>query len=227
MTARDRFEPIPDPRPGDRVWPELVWPVDDTVELVGDAVRLSRLDVEGDTAELFDTLDHPQVWANLPVAPASADEYAEFLSGLVARDGWHPWTVRARRPIGGFAPGAIVGTTAYLNAAPRDAAVEIGATAYAPAVWAGTVNPECKLLLLGYAFDALGAGRVQLKTDVRNARSQQAIARMGAHFEGVLRRHQRRWDGTVRDTVMFSVVAEEWPSVRAGLQRRLSGEPAG
>jgi len=64
-------------------------------------------------------------------------------------------------------------------------------------------------------------GRVQLKTDIRNHRSQQAIARLGAQFEGVLRRYQRRGDGTVRDTVMFSITAEEWPAVRAGLKARI------
>jgi RimJ/RimL family protein N-acetyltransferase len=71
------------------------------------------------------------------------------------------------------------------------------------------------------AFEVLGAGRVQLKTDVRNARSQQAIARLGAQYEGVLRRYQRRADDTVRDTVMFSILAEEWPAVRDRLQRRV------
>ena len=82
-----------------------------------------------------------------------------------------------------------------------DARLEIGLTAYRPQVWASVVNPECKLLLLGLAFEALGAGRVQLKTDVRNERSQRAIARLGARHEGTLRRYQRRADGTVRDTV--------------------------
>ena len=79
-----------------------------------------------------------------------------------------------------------------------------------------------KLLLLGYAFDTLHMGRVQLKTDIRNHRSQQAIARLGATYEGVLRRYQRRVDGTVRDTVMFSITAEEWPSVRDRLSDRVS-----
>ena len=83
------------------------------------------------------------------------------------------------------------------------------------------VNPECKLLLMEWAFEN-GFGRVQLKTDIRNARSQQAIARLGATFEGVLRRYQRRQDGSVRDTVLFSVTAEQWPAVRAGLAARLA-----
>lgn len=73
---------------------------------------------------------------------------------------------------------------------------------------------------MGWAFD-LGFGRVQLKTDIRNHRSQRAIAGIGATYEGVLRRYQRRDDGTVRDTVLFSVTAEEWPGVRTLLERRL------
>ncbi|HEU4581308.1 MAG TPA: GNAT family protein, partial [Polyangiaceae bacterium] len=73
-----------------------------------------------------------------------------------------------------------------------------------------------------FAFERLGAGRVQLKTDVRNQRSQRAIARLGARYEGTLRRYQRRDDGTVRDTVLFSILAEEWPQVRAGLLARLA-----
>ncbi len=82
------------------------------------------------------------------------------------------------------------------------------------------MNPECKLLLLGHAFDC-GFGRVKLQTDAVNTRSQAAISRLGATREGVLRRHTRREDGTYRDTVVFSILAEEWPQVRAGLERRL------
>jgi RimJ/RimL family protein N-acetyltransferase len=82
-------------------------------------------------------------------------------------------------------------------------------------------QPECKLLLLRYAFEGLGVGRVQLKTDVRNGRSQQAIARLGARYEATLGRYQRRADGTVRDTVLFSILAEDWPAVKAGLMARL------
>jgi RimJ/RimL family protein N-acetyltransferase len=117
--------------------------------------------------------------------------------------------------------GAVVGTSSYLEVSPRDARLEIGFTAYTPAAWAGVVNPETKLLLLGYAFETLNAGRVQLKTDVRNARSQQAIARLGAQYEGILRRYQRRADDTVRDTVLFSMLADEWPAARDGLVARL------
>ena len=83
------------------------------------------------------------------------------------------------------------------------------------------MNPECKLLLLGHAFDDCGFGRVKIQTDLINLRSQAAIAKLGATREGVLRRHMRRADGTWRDTVVFSVIVDEWPTVRAGLHARL------
>jgi RimJ/RimL family protein N-acetyltransferase len=130
--------------------------------------------------------------------------------------------VRLAKPYRGLPAGAFVGTTSYLDVSTTDARLEIGSTAYAPAVWGSAVNPDAKLQLLALAFEVLGAGRVQLKTDVRNIRSQQAIARLGARYEGTLRRYQRRADGTVRDTAMFSVIAEEWPAVRASLELRLS-----
>ena len=117
--------------------------------------------------------------------------------------------------------GHVVGTTSYLDVSLADARLEIGSTAYSPAVWATEVNPASKLLLMTWAFDH-GFGRVQLKTDIRNRRSQAAIAKLGATYEGVLHRYQRRQDGTVRDTVMYSVTAEEWPGVRERLRARLA-----
>ena len=89
-----------------------------------------------------------------------------------------------------------------------------------PAVLRTKVNPDAKLLLL-HAFETLGTGRVQLKTDVRNERSQQAIARPDARYEGTLRRFQRHDDGTVRDSVLFSIVVDEWSAVREHLIVRL------
>ena len=218
----ERFVPLRDPRPDDVVWPELAWPIAPDVSLVGSTVRLDRLDPATDASAVFAALDHPQVWAHLPISPTSVDDYTAFLTGLATRPGWHTWVVRLERELAGLARGAIVGTTSFLDAHVGDAGVEIGATAYTPPAWGTAVNPECKLLLLGHAFDEMAAGRVQIKTDIRNARSQQAIARLGARFEGVLRRHYRRSDGTVRDTVMFSITVEEWPAVRRGLQARLA-----
>ena len=96
----------------------------------------------------------------------------------------------------------------------------LGHTAYDPRVWGSQVNAEAKLLLLGLAFDS-GFGRVKIQTDRLNTRSQAAIAKLGAQREGVLRRHTKREDGTFRDLVVFSVLADEWPGVKAGLIGRL------
>jgi RimJ/RimL family protein N-acetyltransferase len=113
-----------------------------------------------------------------------------------------------------------VGQTAFLEIrAPHDG-VEIGATWYEPATQGGAVNPACKFLLLDHAF-ACGAERVELKTDILNKRSQAAILKLGAQFEGVHRSHMRRRDGTMRDTSWYSIIREEWPAVRAKLEQRL------
>jgi len=220
-SATVRFQPVPDPRPDDKPWPDMVWPVPDGARLRGETVRLTTVDPSADAGELFAALDADAVWAHLPWRPRAASEFADHLRELNAHPDWHVWIVRARTEIGDRAAGAVLGVTSYLDVRPRDAALEIGFTAYTPSVWGGPVNPEAKLLLLEYAFDELHVGRVQLKTDVRNHRSQQAIARLGAQYEGTLRRQFRREDGTVRDSVLFSITAEDWPRVRAGLTERL------
>jgi RimJ/RimL family protein N-acetyltransferase len=215
-----RFEPIRDARPDDLPWPDLVWPVAPETTLTGDVVELSVVDLARDGHELFAALDDDGVWAHMTSRPRTAEEHVEQLARALAL-GRLPWVVRLRKPLGTFSAGSVVGTTSYLEVSVADARLEIGSTAYAPAVWGSGVNPETKLLLMGHAFEVLRAGRVQLKTDVRNLRSQRAIARLGARYEGTLRRYQRRADGSMRDTVMFSVTAEEWPDVRQGLRRRL------
>jgi RimJ/RimL family protein N-acetyltransferase len=118
--------------------------------------------------------------------------------------------------------GRAVGSTRFGDIAPEHGRVEIGWTWIAPSHQRTAVNTEAKLLQLTYAFDVLGATRVALKTDGRNQRSQAAIERLGAVREGVLRRHTRMPDGFVRDTVYFSILADEWPAVKANLEERLS-----
>ncbi|MFD3510275.1 GNAT family N-acetyltransferase [Nocardia sp. NPDC058666] len=191
--------------------------------LTGGVVQLSTVDPAADSAELFDALDHDVVWAHIPGRPTDPAQFEDTLRQRMSVDDWQIWIVRTRQAIGDKPAGAIVGVTAYLDVHPRDAGLEIGFTVYTPSVWGTAVNPEAKLLLLEYAFGTLRAGRVQLKTDVRNHRSQQAIARLGATYEGTLRRHFRRADGTVRDSVLFSIIAEDWPDVRARLTRRIQG----
>lgn len=120
-----------------------------------------------------------------------------------------------------------VGTTSYLDVDLAVAGLEIGWTWYARHVWGTLVNPTCKLLLLAHAFDDLGAARVTLKTDALNTRSRAAILRLGATYDGTLRHHRLRPDGSVRDSAYFSILAAEWPAVRAGLVARLTSATTG
>ncbi len=216
-TPAGRSVPWPDARPDDVPWPELVWPVSAAEAPRDRWVTLLPFDAARDAEALFTALDDDRVWTHVAGRPGSPADLAAAFEHRRDRLGWYPWVVRDGTD------GAVVGTSSYLEVSPVDARLEIGFTAYAPRVWAGPVNPATKLALLGLAFERLHAGRVQLKTDVRNTRSQRAIARLGASPEGVLRRYQRRADGTVRDTAVFSVTAEQWPDVRAGLVQRLDG----
>jgi N-acetyltransferase len=116
--------------------------------------------------------------------------------------------------------GEVLGSSSMLNIDLALEHVEIGCTAYTPEVWATSVNPATKLLLLTHAF-AQGFGRVALRADAVNARSRAAIVKLGATFEGVLRRDRPRADGSWRDTAVHSILLDEWPAVRAGLEARL------
>lgn len=120
----------------------------------------------------------------------------------------------------------VIGTTSYHDIVPAVDRVEIGYTWYAKSHQRSHVNTSCKLMLLAHAFDTLGCAVVGLRTDVFNHASQAAIERLGAKKDGVLRHHALRRDGTVRDTVMYSIVRGEWPEIRAHLQYRL-GRHAG
>jgi RimJ/RimL family protein N-acetyltransferase len=120
------------------------------------------------------------------------------------------------------ASGTVIGSTSYMDIDPTNRCVEIGCTWYALSHRGARTNPECKLLLLGHAFERLKCVRVTLKCDSRNLHSQRAIAKLGATREGVLRKHRIQADGYVRDTVYFSIIAEEWPRIREGLLARLS-----
>ncbi|HXU88629.1 MAG TPA: GNAT family protein [Methylomirabilota bacterium] len=120
------------------------------------------------------------------------------------------------------ATGRAIGSTRLLDVRPNDRQVEIGATFLAREYWRTPANTESKYLFLRYCFETLGCIRVALKTDGRNLRSQEAIARLGAVREGTLRRHMNV-RGYQRDTVYFSILDDEWPGVKTRLQARLSG----
>lgn len=127
-----------------------------------------------------------------------------------------PWAVRD------VASGRIVGTTRYHDIVSSIDRVEIGYTWYARSWQRTRVNTTCKLLLLAHAFDTLGCKVVGLRTDNFNFASQRAIEALGAKKDGVIRHHQPRRDGSVRDTVMYSILAVEWPDVHRHLQWRLA-----
>jgi RimJ/RimL family protein N-acetyltransferase len=116
---------------------------------------------------------------------------------------------------------AVVGSTSYFNIVAKHKRAEIGSTWYVPSVWGTAVNPECKYLLLNHAFEDWGAIRIQLTTDVNNVHSQRAIMKLGAKFEGTLRNNGIRPDGSYRDSMLYSIVASEWPSVKARLLSRI------
>jgi RimJ/RimL family protein N-acetyltransferase len=198
--------------------------------LVGAVVRLDPV-APDDAAGLFAALDDERVWAagygGGPAGrPGDVAGMARIVAAAVAAAVCGERQAYVARllvdsPLG--AAGTVVGTSSLGEWDLVNERVHLGWTAYGPPWWGTAVNAECKLLLLGHAFDDCGFGRVKIQTDGLNTRSQAAISRLGATREGVLRRHMRRADGTFRDTVVFSVLREEWPGVRAGLLARLAG----
>jgi RimJ/RimL family protein N-acetyltransferase len=189
------------------------------VTLTGAHVRLEPLELRH-AADLAAAGADPEVWRWMPVAPpASEADMRAVIDLLLERR-----AAGAQLPFAQveLASGRAVGSTSYLDIAPADGRVEIGWTWLGRPWWRTPLNTEAKLLLLGHAFDTLHLNRVALKTDVRNERSQAAIERIGGVREGVLRAHMIRPDGSLRDTVYFSILASEWPAVRERLNRRLS-----
>ena len=149
--------------------------------------------------------------------PEPQQTEAYIAQALAGRDAGHmlPFVVRE------LSSAAIVGSTRYHDIIKEASRVEIGWTWYAKRWQKSHVNTACKLLLLGHAFDALECKVVGLRTDNFNFASQRAIEALGAKKDGVLRHHAPRRDGTVRDTVMYSIIVAEWPDVKRHLERRL------
>jgi RimJ/RimL family protein N-acetyltransferase len=123
--------------------------------------------------------------------------------------------------------GQVAGATRYLEMRPLHRSLEVGGTWYSPDFQGTLVNPECKYLMLEYAFEKLNCIRVQFKADVRNQRSIRAIEKMGAICEGILRNHYILQDGTFRDSVFYSILDREWPTVKKLLKERLSSSDQG
>jgi RimJ/RimL family protein N-acetyltransferase len=157
-----------------------------------------------------------ELWFTAVPEPGKADAY--IATALAGQKEGHmlPWAVRE------LTSGAIVGSTRYHDIVAAIDRVEIGYTWYAKSWQRSHVNTVCKLLLLEHAFDALGCAVVGLRTDNFNFASQRAIEGIGAKRDGVLRHHAARRDGTVRDSVLYSILAGEWPDVKRHLELRLA-----
>jgi len=195
-------------------------------DLAGPVVELRLLSAE-DAPSLFRALDDARVWAsgysggpgNRPPNIGGAERW---ISRMLTVPGLTPYGVRTVEASELGPAGTLVGTSALGDVDLPNRRLHLGWTAYTPDAWAGLVNPASKLLLLRHAFVDCGMHRVKLQTDAINLRSQAAIARLGAVREGVLRQHVRRADGTWRDTVVYSILADEWPRVEARLEARIA-----
>ena len=156
-----------------------------------------------------------ELWFTAVPVPERMGEYVT--AALKGQHEGHmlPWVVRDR------ASGTVIGSTRYHDIIAAVDRVEIGYTWYSQSRWRTNVNTTCKLLLLTHAFEQLGCKVVGLRTDNFNFRSQRAIEALGARKDGVIRHHAARRDGTVRDSVMYSILATEWPDVRRHLELRL------
>jgi RimJ/RimL family protein N-acetyltransferase len=191
--------------------------------LEGRHVRLEPVRGEGGGAvrdelreEMREALNRdPDNWAIQSVS-GMGEHFAEYWRLMVETPGRIAFAVRDA------ASGALAGTSSLFDISPQHRTLEIGYTWLRPEYRGTLVNPEAKLLMLGHAF-AAGALRVQFSVNALNARSRAAVLKLGACQEGIIRRHRITWTGAKRDTVLFSIIDEEWPGVRAGLEARLAG----
>ncbi|HYD79192.1 MAG TPA: GNAT family protein [Paucimonas sp.] len=190
----------------------------DAVTLETNGVRLEPM-AASHAADLARAARDGELWklriTSVP-APGEEDDYVRSAIDMRAAGSRLPFVVRD------LASGAIVGTTSYHDIVTSIDRVEIGYTWYAKSVQRTHVNTACKLMLLTHAFDTLGCRVVGFRTDNFNHASQRAIERLGAKRDGVIRHHHLRRDGTVRDTVMYSIVAGEWPEIEAHLRYQLA-----
>jgi len=163
-------------------------------------------------------LDDPSVWQWL----RDKQPVDEIAMGAIVVAALEQQDAGMRVPFVISVAGTVAGTTSYFDSDPFSSGIEIGASFIGSPWWRSNVNTTAKLLMLGHAFEVYGFERVLLKTDVSNERSSKAIARLGASKEGVLRHHMKRPDGSWRDSVVFSILLDEWPSVKDKLEDALA-----
>jgi RimJ/RimL family protein N-acetyltransferase len=177
--------------------------------LTGTRVRLEPLEAAHEEA-LWQVGRDPRTWTLM------------WVRGDESRELFHTWYESVDLGFAHFFDGALVGHTSYLNVRPDDRVLEIGNTWLVPSAWGTGANTEAKLLLMQHAFEDEGFLRVEFKTDANNARARAALAALPAEFEGVFRKHMLVRGGERRDSAWYAVIDDDWPAVKANLQRRLN-----
>ena len=176
---------------------------------------MEKNDIEG----IFEVATYPEIWPYLSITIESLNDTQKYVANALAnkKSGVEfPFVIMDSKTK------TIIGSTKFMDIDEKHSRLEIGFTWLTPAYWRTAVNTNCKYLLLQYCFEDLKLNRVQIKTDHENTRSQKAIERIGAHKEGVLRNHMIRKDGTIRNTVMYSVTNEDWSKVKLRLEEMMS-----
>jgi RimJ/RimL family protein N-acetyltransferase len=187
------------------------------VTLEGERAKVAPMQLTH-VEELFKAGRSQEIWNYMPMRVKSVDDMRELvLQALASKENGVdlPFVIIDQQS------NNIVGSTRFLDISAANRNLEIGWTWLSPEVWRTRINTECKYLLLKHCFEELDTVRVQIKADGRNERSLNAIERIGAKREGTLRKHRIMHDGYIRDTVFFSIIAEEWPEVKERLERLL------
>ncbi|NWQ42097.1 GNAT family N-acetyltransferase [Bacillus sp. EB106-08-02-XG196] len=192
-----------------KMWNELF-------ELKGEKVKLLPISlhhIEG----LWEAAKPDEIWTYMATTVRNKEEMKQMIaSAIQKREKGTEYTFTVVNQ-----EDKIIGSTRYLDISPEQKSLEIGSTWYHPDSWRTSINTECKYLLLQHVFESWKVRRVQLKTDSRNLRSQKAIERIGAVKEGTLRKDRKIAGGYVRDTVYYSILDDEWGTVKLNLERKL------
>ncbi|MER1957135.1 MAG: GNAT family protein [Solibacillus sp.] len=182
----------------------------ETINLENEIVQLRPVQL-ADIDTITVAANDPRIWPHLSVTLLDRTSVENYVKKAIAE---REQGISYMFAVIDKKTGELVGCTSFLDIALTHKRLEIGSTWYTPSVWRTAINTNCKFLLLQYCFEELQLHRVQIKTGHENTRSQQAIERIGAQKEGVLRNHMIKKEGTIRHTVMYSIILEDWPQVK-------------
>jgi len=188
------------------------------INLIGKTVDLLSLE-ERHFEPLYETAKDKRIWEYFPFEGSEKTRFISHYTGTLAdreKGNHYPFIIFHKQE------NKIIGATSLYDIHPKDRNLEIGWTWLHPDYWATDINLECKLLLLTYCFESLKTVRIQFRTNNLNLRSQKAIQKIGATFEGILRKNKIREDGTIRSSVYYSIIDEEWEKVKQNLLSQIN-----